>query len=84
MQECTLSPSNAAANLCDCLHDAIAGALAPVDMPFQIISIYPSKPVNSWFVVHYTMLLPHNLLDTTMTALRVLIIFLITIHELMT
>ena len=36
-----------------------------------------------WFVVHYTMLLPDNLLDTTMTALRGLIIFMIIIHELM-
>ena len=50
----------------------------------------------SWFVVHYTMLLPDNLLETAMTALlpdnlletamtalRVLIIFTINIHELM-
>ena len=49
----------------------------------------------SWFDVRYTILLPDNLLDTTMTALlpdnlldttmtalRVLIIFMITIHEL--
>ena len=36
-----------------------------------------------WFVVQYTMLLPDNVLDTEMTALRLLIIFMITIHELM-
>ena len=37
----------------------------------------------SWFVVHYTVLLPGNLLDTAMKALRVLIILMIIIHELM-
>ena len=37
-----------------------------------------------WFDVHYTMLLPNNLLDTTMTAPWVLIIFMIIIHEFTT
>ena len=36
----------------------------------------------SWFVVHYAMLLPDNLLDTTTAALRALIIFILIIHEL--
>ena len=49
-------------------------------------SIYLSKPMikYSWMVVYYTMLLPDNLLDTTMTALRVPVISMIIIHELMT
>ena len=37
----------------------------------------------SWIAVHYTILLPDNLLDTRMTALRALIIFMTIIHELM-
>ena len=37
----------------------------------------------SWFVVYYSMLWPDNLLDTTMTAIRLLIIFMRIIHELM-
>ena len=71
--------------LCDCFHDATVKALTPVDVAIEIRPINPSKPMIQypWFVVHYTMLLPDNLLDTTMTALRVLIIFMIIIHELM-
>ena len=68
--------------LCD--HDATARPLTHVHVPLEIRPKSPSKPMiqHPWFVVHYTLLLPDNLLDTTMTALRVLITFVIIIHEL--
>ena len=76
---------SATPTLCDCFHDTTVGALTPVDMTLEIRPINPSKPtiLYSRFVVHYTMLLPDNLLDTTMAALRVLFIFMIIIHGLM-
>ena len=71
--------------LCDCFHDTTVRVLTPVDVALEIRPINPSKAMiqYSWFVVHYSMLLPDNLLDTTMTALRILIIFMTIIHELM-
>ena len=79
------SPFSANTTLCDCFHDANVRALTPVDVALDISPINPSKPMiqYSWFVVHYTTLLPDNVLDTTMTILRVLIIFMIIIHDVM-
>ena len=61
---------SATPTLCDCFHDATVRALTPVDVALQIRPINPSKPriQYSRFLVHYTMLLPDNLLDTTMTG----------------
>ena len=67
---------------CDCFHDTTVRALTPVDVALEIRTINPSKTIiqDSWFVLHYTILLPDSLLYTTMTAVRVLIIFMIIIH----
>ena len=69
--------------LCDYFHDATVTALTLIDVGIRPIN--PSKSMTQylWFVVHYTMVLPDNLLDTTMTALRLIIIFMIIIHEIM-
>ena len=71
--------------LCDFFHGATVTALTPADVALEVRPIDPSKHMiqRSWFVVHYAMLLTVKLLDTTMTSLRVLINFMIIIHELM-
>ena len=71
--------------LYDCFHDATGRALTPVDEALEIRPRNLSKTMirYSCFVLHYIMLLPDNFLDTTMTALRVLVIFMVIIHKFM-